>query len=72
MSRYTPKTAEFESRQMCFDFGAACRFVAALTLDVKKALGDYAKRLFAKPVATLKQFQLVLESDDIAQAPLFN
>ena len=35
--------AEFESRQSCFEFGNACRFVLALVVDVKKTLGSWAK-----------------------------
>lgn len=35
--------AEFEARQQCLDFGDACRAVLHLALDVKKALGGWAK-----------------------------
>lgn len=63
--------AEFEARQQCFDFGAACRFVASLAHDVKKALTSYVKAFFtkAKPIFK-KPHQLVLELDSIAQMPL--
>lgn len=73
MNRYTPrKSAEFEKRQFCFSFGDACRFVAALAADVKKALTGYVKRLFPKILVNLKKpHQLVLELDAIAQIPLF-
>lgn len=50
MNRYTPrKSAEFEARQQCFDFGMACRFVADLTASVKKHLTNYVHKFFAKP-----------------------
>lgn len=73
MNRYTPrKSAEFEKRQQCFSFGDACRFVAALAADVKKALTNYVKAFFAKSApAGRKPHQLVLELDSIAQIPLF-
>lgn len=72
MNRYTPrKSAEFEARQYCFDFGDACRFVAALANDVKKTLATWVKRLFARPDTSKKPHQLVLELDSIAQIPLF-
>jgi len=63
--------AEFEARQACFDFGAACRFVNSLVVDVKKALTGFVSRLFKKTAATVKAHQLVLELDGIAQMPLF-
>lgn len=62
--------ADFEARQACFDFGDACRFVAALTLDVKKALTGFVQRLFKQPATVQKAHQLVLELDDIAKMPL--
>lgn len=63
--------SEFEARQSCFDFGAACRFVSSIALDVKKALTGYVSRLFKKaPVAVRKAHQLVLELDSIAQIPM--
>lgn len=73
MSRYTPRqSAEFEARQQCFDFGMACRFVASLTNDVKKALTGYVKTFFAKAEPTTKRpHQLVLELDGLAKMPLF-
>jgi len=62
---------EFEARQSCFDFGAACRFVSSIALDVKKALTGYVSRLFKKaPVAVRKAHQLVLELNSIAQIPM--
>lgn len=62
---------EFEARQSCFDFGAACRFVSSIALDVKKALTGYVTRLFKKaPAAAQKSHQLVLELDAIAQIPM--
>lgn len=62
---------EFEARQSCFDFGAACRFVSSIALDVKKALTGYVSRLFAKPEPAVKRsHQLVLELDSIAQIPM--
>lgn len=71
MSRYTPRqSAEFEARQQCFDFGAACRFVAATVYDVKKALTSWVKGFFAKADTTKKPQQLVLELDAIAQTPM--
>lgn len=72
MNRYTPrKSAEFEARQYCFDFGDACRFVASTAADVKKALTSWVKRLFTKILIEKKPHQLVLEIDAIAQIPLF-
>lgn len=73
MNRYTPrKSAEFESRQQAFDFGAACRFVAALAADVKKALQGFVKGFFRKDAPAVKRpHQLVLELDAIAKMPLF-
>jgi len=63
---------EFEARQSCFDFGAACRFVNDLVVDVKKALTGFVKRLFkVTPVKVKRPHQLVLELDAIAQVPLF-
>lgn len=62
--------AEFEARQSCLDFGAACRFVNALVADVKKALTGYVSRLFKKISPTIKVRQLVLELDGIAQIPM--
>lgn len=65
--------AEFEARQMAFEFAEACRFVAQLAADTKKRLaamfskwkkGFVSKTLFKKP------HQLVLELDSIAQLPL--
>jgi hypothetical protein len=56
---------EFEARQSCFDFGAACRFINALVVDVKKALRGYVSRLFKKISPTIKARQLVLELDGI-------
>lgn len=48
MSRYTPRqSAEFESRQMAFDFGAACRFVAQLGASIRKELRTWAAAFFA-------------------------
>lgn len=39
MSRYTPRNSpDFEKRQQCFPFGEACRYVAALALQVKRDL----------------------------------
>lgn len=50
MNRYTPrKSAEFEARQQCFDFGMACRFVADLTANVKRHLTNYVRKFFSKP-----------------------
>lgn len=73
MSRYTPrKSTEFEERQFCFAFGEACRFVASLANDVKKALTGYVKAFFTKAAPVFKKpNQLVLELDAIAQMPLF-
>jgi hypothetical protein len=73
MNRYKPrKSAEFEARQKCFDFGMACRFVAELANDVKKALTGYVKAFFAKAAPAFKKpHQLVLELVAIAQIPLF-
>lgn len=48
MSRYTPrKSSEFEARQLCFEFGEACRFVAKLAAEVKKTLKSWAAKMFA-------------------------
>lgn len=70
MNRYTPrKSNEFEARQMCFDFGAACRFVAELAASVRKSLGGWWKKVRPtppKPVFKMWQ-QLVLEADDFHQ-----
>lgn len=73
MNRYTPrKSAEFEARQFCFAFGEACRFVASLANDVKKALTGYVKAFFTKAAPIFKKpHQLVLELNGIAQIPLF-
>lgn len=72
MNRYTPRhSPEFESRQQAFDFGATCRFVAALTNDVKKALTGFVKAFFAKAAPeSRKPHQLVLELNAIAQIPM--
>lgn len=50
--------AEFEARQQCFDFGAACRFVNDLTMAVKSSLKAYAVgvlRNFRMPITELKK-----------------
>ncbi|WP_295006845.1 hypothetical protein [uncultured Dechloromonas sp.] len=71
MSRYTPRqSAEFEDRQGCFEFGEACRFVAATVFDVKKAITSWVKGFFAKANTAKKPHQLVLELDGIAQVPM--
>lgn len=74
MSRYTPRNSqEFESRQKAFSFGEACRFVAALVHDVKRTLNKWWKE--NRPTMPEHNFkiwhQLVLESNDLAQIPLF-
>lgn len=62
MSRYTPRqSTEFEARQLCFEFGDACRFVAALVTNVKKALTGYVRALFNKIETPQKAEQLNLE-----------
>lgn len=54
MSRYTPrKSAEFESRQMAFEFGEACRFVANLVANVKNDLKKWACAFFRPVLATI-------------------
>lgn len=63
---------EFERRQLALEFGAACRFVNSLVVDVKKALTGFVKGLFTKAAPAAPYFhQLVLELDGIAQIPLF-
>lgn len=58
--------AEFEARQQCFEFGAACRFVNDLAISVKNSLKAYAAgvlRNFKMPAAETKkpeQFRLNL------------
>lgn len=48
MSHYTPRqSAKFESRQMAFDFGMACRFVAELGASIRKTLNKWACAYFA-------------------------
>ena len=50
--------ADFEARQQCFDFGAACRFVNDLAVSVKASLASYAKgflRNFRMPVTEMKK-----------------
>lgn len=49
MSRYTPRQSpEFEGRQLAFEFGEACRFVAELAASVKKTLCKYVSHFFKK------------------------
>lgn len=70
MNRYTPRqSAEFEARQQCFDFGMACRFVAATVCNVKKSLQSWVSKFFKKPEPK-RPHQSVLELDEIAQMPL--
>ena len=74
MNRYTPRNSpEFESRQRTFDFGEACRFVAALVNDVKRTLSKWWKA--NRPTIPTHNFkiwqQLILESDDCHQILLF-
>lgn len=48
---------EFEARQGCLEFGAACRFVLKLAVSVKSSLGNWAKSLmknFKMPTPKLK------------------
>ena len=50
--------AEFESRQQCLEFGAACRFVLDLAVSVKESLKAYAKGLlrnFRMPTTETKK-----------------
>ena len=64
---------EFEARQGCFDFGVVCRAVLSIAVDVKKALGGFAKgflKAFRMPVAVKKPHQLVLPLDGMAQIPM--
>lgn len=74
MNRYTPrKSAEFEARQQCFDFGTACRFVADLTANVKKHLANYVRKFFAKPekpISPPKQLFLDLIFSESPLCPL--
>ena len=73
MRRFIPAgLPEFESRQMAFDFGAACRFVAELAASVKATLGKWWKtNRPTLPAPVLKAWkQLVLPSDDIHQLNL--
>ena len=72
MNRYTPrKSAKFEERQQCFDFGMACRFVAATVCNVKKSLQSWVSKFFKK-AEPKRPHQLVLELDGIDQIPLFS
>lgn len=63
---------EFEGRQMCLTFGEACRFVADLADQVKKALGGWWQKVrpVAPRVICRAWVQLVLEADDIHQLTL--
>jgi len=72
MNRYTPrKSAEFEARQQCFDFGMACRFVADLAANVKKQLTNYVRKFFAKPEnRTSPPTQLFLDLN-FSESPLY-
>lgn len=66
--------AEFEARQMAFEFAEACRFVAQLAADTKKRLASMFakwKKGFHTGTPFKKPHQLVLELDSISQIPLF-
>jgi hypothetical protein len=74
MNRYTPRNSiEFEKRQLCFPFGEACRFVAALTAIAKKEMLTWWRKNRPRlpQVACRIWQQLVLEANDFHQIPLF-
>lgn len=71
MNRYTPRnSAEFEARQMCFEFGKRARRIAAEVAATIKKAGKWLTKHFRAPLTGQKPHQLVLELDSIAQIPL--
>lgn len=76
-SRAYQQTAEFEARQMAFDFAAVARVVMEIAAGARKKatafLRDFSRRCWSGWAAkTAKRpHQLVLELDAIAQMPLF-
>jgi hypothetical protein len=72
MSRYTPRNStEFETRQMCFEFGARARRIATQVGKTIKTMKKWLCREFRKAIQVKKPHQYVLELDAIAQIPLF-
>lgn len=61
--------AEFESRQLCLEFGELARFVLKTVIETGKKLRAWWKsERPAAPTPTIKAWkQLVLESNDIHQ-----
>ncbi|HZX32368.1 MAG TPA: hypothetical protein VFF03_13535 [Rhodocyclaceae bacterium] len=75
-SRAYQQTAEFEAKQMAFDFAAVARVVMQIAVDARKAatafLKDFSRRCWSGWTTSNEKHpqQLVLESDDFHQIPL--
>lgn len=68
-----PRTAEFEARQLCLDFGAAFLalgrgFLATLTRCTRALRKSYGL-MHPKPTDNRKSKQLVILLDSLAQIP---
>lgn len=73
MNRYTPRHSdEFETRQMCFEFGKRARRIASEVAATIAKAGRHLAKHFRLALPAIKFHQLVLELDGIAQIPLFN
>ena len=71
MRHYKPTSpTEFESRQLAFEFGTACRFVAKIVNDAKNSLKEWVFNLFKPvlpPFTPPEQLFLDLNSSDFPQ-----